>query len=390
MLESQVVLAATIAGAFVFGLVIVLLSCIKAQLAGRLGVAERSVAGLWAAMNLVLVPMAFLGGLLVDVWDVRWVLLLGCFVAAAGLTALMTATTYRAALLSFLAAGVGGGLLSTAAIVLMPWAFFGPHEASASLNMGNVFFALGALVAPTLAELLLRGAGGFRRALGVAAVACLVPAVLIVFVSEGAVGAGPAPADIGAALLDPRLWLAGVVFFLYAPLEGCLHTWGGTYLESMGHTPKRATLLIAGFWSCFLLGRLVTAFLQHWRILSPEWDKWIIILMATLATVVLGNLAGTVKRGGATAGILLLGFFLGPIFPTLVGLLFSEYQNEPGTAFGTMFAIGSAGSVFFAPLIGGRTHGQSAQRALRIPLALGIALVLMSIFFGLLWLGSPD
>jgi len=62
-----------------------------------------------------------------------------------------------------------------------------------------------------------------------------------------------------------KLWLAGAVFFLYAPLEGGLHTWSSTYLQNVGHSERKAGQLIAGFWSCFLLGRLAMAYFQHWR-----------------------------------------------------------------------------------------------------------------------------
>jgi fucose permease len=382
--SSQALLAVTVAGAFVFGLVIVLLSCLKPQLASRLEVPEQRVSGLWAGMNVLLVPMAFLGGLLADVWDVRVVFVLGCLLIALGLMALRWATTYRGALLAFLVTGVGGGFLSTASIVMMPAALFGRPEASASLNMGNVFFALGALIAPTLADVLLRS-GGFRRPLSVGALLALLPLGLIAFVSKEDAGTASLRPDLVGLLSDLRLWLASAVFFLYAPLEGCLHTWGSTYLQNVGHSERKAGQLIAGFWSCFLLGRLAMAYLQHWRFLEADWDRWVVIVLSCCATVTVANLAGTVKRGSATTGLLLLGFFLGPIFPTLIGVLFQErlFGSTPGTAFGIVFAIGSAGSVVFAPLIGARFHRKSAHSALRIPLFLGLLLMLVSTFFGL-------
>jgi fucose permease len=386
MVGSQAVLAVTLAGAFLFGMVIVLLSCLKPQLAARLGVDEDRVAGLWAAMNLILVPMTLLGGILVDTWDVRGVILAGSMVTTLALCSLLSATSFRAALLAFLATGVGGGFLSAATLVLMPRAFFGTHEASASLNMGNVFFALGALVTPALADVLLRAAG-FRRTLGFLALACLTPAVLVALLvgkQDLTPASGGQPVDLSLALLfNWKLWLAGLVFFLYAPLEGCLHTWGTTYLKNVGHDEDRAARLVSAFWCFFLGGRLTAAYLQHWRILPPSWDPWVVVGLALFATVMLGNLAGTVRRGAATFGILALGFFLGPIFPTLLGVVFHDNPNDPGTAFGVMFAIGSAGSLFMAPLIGARFHRRNAQTALRIPLALGLLLVMVSLFFGL-------
>src|SRR5260370_30681946 len=107
---SQAVLAVAVSGAFLFGLVVVLLGCLKSQLAGRLGVTEGRVAGLWAAMNLVLVPTAFLGGLLADFWDVRGVFLLGSVLVALSLFALRLASSFAAAPAGVLSTGLRRGV----------------------------------------------------------------------------------------------------------------------------------------------------------------------------------------------------------------------------------------------------------------------------------------
>ena len=108
--------------------------------------------------------------------------------------------------------------------------------------------------------------------------------------------------------------------------------------------------------------------------------------------IVLGNLAGTASAAAAWRGTLLLGFLLGPIFPTLVGILFErlafERPDQPairgfGTAYGTLFAVGSLGSLVLAPLIGARATRRSVQTALRIPMVIGIALWLAALVFAL-------
>ena len=384
MIGSQAVLAVTVSSALLFGMVIVLLNCLRPQLAGRLGVTEERVGGLWATMNLFLVPLMLLAGILADVWDVRGVVLAGSLLTSLALVVLLTATALGAARLAFLLMAAGGAFLSAGAIVLMPRAFFGPYEPGASLNMGNVFFALGALVTPALTDVFLR-AFGFRRTLGFLALACLAPALLVAVSRDlrlhpGGLEGAQRP-EIVSLLLEPRLWLAGLVFFLYAPLEGCLHTWGTSYLQNMGHPERRVGRMIFGFWCCFLAGRLAAAFLQHWRFPSESW--WWVVVLALCVMVVVANLAGTVRRASAAWGLLLLGFFLGPIFPTLVGSLFASYGTNPGTAFGVMFAIGSAGSLIVGPLIGAGFNRRSAQAALRVPLALAILLLIVSLFYGL-------
>jgi len=100
---------------------------------------------------------------------------------------------------------------------------------------------------------------------------------------------------------------------------------------------------------------------------------------------VLGNLAGTASRTAARRGLYLVGFLLGPIFPTLIGILFERLaaDNEAanGTAYGLVFATGSLGSLLLAPLIGSLARRRTAQFALRLPMSLAILATLAALVF---------
>src|SRR5207244_6923248 len=118
--------------------------------------------------------------------------------------------------------------LGTAASVLMPPAFFPPAPA-ASLNLGYVFCASGAFLTPFVADLLLRRLV-YGRVLTLLAIVALLPAVMCAFTRQDAF---PAPGDEGPAsvLANPTLWLIGLAFWLYSPLESSLSTWATPYLE---------------------------------------------------------------------------------------------------------------------------------------------------------------
>src|SRR6266542_2416615 len=166
---------ATIAGAFVFGMVLTLLGSIKLALSKEFATDEVKVGGLLSALNLALIPMMLLSGFLLDRWDARPILILGSVLTAMGLYSLTLRRTYGWALLSILVVGLGGACVSTSSVVLMPRAFFGPDQIAASLNLGMVFIGLGSLITTSLADLLLRTVR-FRWTLGILAVVCLVPA----------------------------------------------------------------------------------------------------------------------------------------------------------------------------------------------------------------------
>lgn len=364
----------TIAAAFAFGMILALLGSIKLPLAERLGIDESRVGGLLGALNLSLIPMVLLSGVLIDAIGVRWVLLSGSLVAGLALFGLAGSRSYRGALTGLMLAGGGGACLSTGASVLMPEAFGGPSAAAAT-NLGNVFFGLGALVTPALADVLIRGFG-FRRALSLLAVVALLPAL--------AAGLGPAsafhlvrdhPTEVGQAVIQPVVWLTGLVFVLYCPLEGALGTWATTYLTGLGDSPRRAARMLSAFWLAFLGSRLLAFILQYQGVL-PHWtDPWVILILALLAAVVLGNLAGAHRRTTAGFGLIVVGALLGPIFPTLVGALFDAVEPAGwGTAFGVMYAIGSVGGILFPPVIGAYARRHSVRMAFRIPTLMALAL----------------
>ena len=379
------VMLVTISAAFVFGMVLALLGSLKLSLAKRLNLGEGRIGVLLSAFNFTLMPMMLLTGLLIDRYGVRWVLIGASCLTAIAVVSLGIKPTYQRALFGTLLAGLGSAGLSTASIVLMPKAFyFSMREAPAAENLGNVFFALGALVTPVLADVLLRVLG-FQRGVTVIAVLCLVPALFAAMTGDADLKLMTKPPVFDQLFSEKTLWLAAAVFFLYAPLEAAINIWATTYLTDFGHSERGAAWVLSGFWAAFLTSRLLAALaLHHWP--APHvWDWLLIVLPALLVAVILGNLAGTASRGAAWRGILLLGFLLGPIFPTLVGSLFKQLDHSKvecfGTAYGTLFAVGSLSSLVLAPLIGVRATRHNVQTALRIPMLLAIALTLAALVF---------
>lgn len=373
----------TIGGAFAFGMVLALLGSIKLPLAKRLNVDEAKVGGQLSALNLALIPMMLFSGLLVDHFGVRWVLVGGSLLTSAAVAALAVSRTYTACLYALLLLGAGGACVSVGSIKLMPLAFFDQYPA-ASLNLGNVFFGLGALTMPPLTDLLNRRLG-LRRTLSVVAVVCLVPAALALL-TAGTAFPEPVNGDAASVFRNPTLWLAGLVFLLYGPIEGAIATWTTTFLTELGYRERSAAWLLAGFWLAFLGGRLLTSFLQQREYLPENTELWFILGLALAAAVVLGNLAGARGEGNAIWGLLALGALLGPIFPTLVGFLFNQEfaRNDRGTAYGGMFAIGATGSLILAPLIGSYARRRTMRAALRIPAVEALLLAAATLALALL------
>jgi hypothetical protein len=152
--------------------------------------------------------------------------------------------------------------------------------------------------------------------------------------------------------------------------------------SSSGILPP-STFGLAGFWAAFVLARVLTAALVAVGILSPVWGGWGLVLLAVLVLVALGNLAGSTARASTSLGILAVGLLLGPIFPALLGVAFRRFEDERGTTFALLFAVGSVGSLLWSRFIPtGENRPQTAMPWGALALTLG--LVLASLVYVLL------
>jgi fucose permease len=376
------VAAVTCTAAFVFGMLLALLGALKLKLAERLEIGEGRVGGLLAALNLALIPMMLVSGLLIDTFKVRPVLIGGAMLAAVAVFSLALRRTYLSVLACVLVLGAGAACVSTASVVLMPKAFgFTSNELAASVNLGHVFVALGALMMPTVVDLLVRVLD-FRKAMALLALVCLVPAVAAALYQPGAEGEPAERADLVGLLGRDSLpiLLAGLAFLFYAPLEFAVSTWGSTYLTvDQGYREGRAAWIMSFFWLAFVVGRLLMTVLFHSGRLTPALSPGIVFVLALAAAALMGNLAGSGKPRSAAWGLVLLGLALGPIFPTLVAIALEKAQNSYGTAYGLMFAIGSAGSAALAPVLGILARGKTVTRPLRLLAPLALLLVIVAL-----------
>ena len=383
MTGMQTVTAATIGGALIFGMTLALLGRLKLALAQRVHLGDAQVRRLLLALNIALIPLVLLSGILLDIYGARAILVAGSAMVAVALVSLSLRPSYPHAFASILLAGFGAAALGTASTVLMPCAFFAPEETAASLNLGYVFIALGAVLTPVLADILLEKIE-LRRTLAVFALLSLMPAFLGVLPSSEYWQISDHPADPSAFLAEPAGWLAALVLFFYAPLEAAISLWTFTLLAERDQDEREATAALSGFWAAFMASRLLVALAQHVDLLTEWWDPGLIVVPPLLAAVLLGNLAGASHRAQPRSGLILLGLLLGPVLPTLLALVFRHVApTEQGMAYGFVFAAGSLGSVLLAPLINLRAR-PPLQAALRLPIFLALLVTAIALVLGLM------
>jgi MFS family permease len=405
------VTAATISGAFAFGMVLTLFGSLKLALSRRFDdnpntEHESEMAWLVFAFNAALIPMVLISGVLLDWLSAPYLMILGSILTGGALFSLALTgrgkTDFHRAMIASGVLGLGGACLLTSSLFLMPKAFFASDPTvnnitSASVNMGTVFIALGAMTMPVLADLLLRLAR-FRMTLVLLAMLALVPIALVLMTNFAEfqpkmqqLGSGDTKAYPWEAyrshdlspLFSPtlwsnwRLWVLAGICFVYLPVEFSITTWGTTFLRDHAYKEGSSTYLMSCFWLTFVVSRLIVAVLALNGTLPADWNLALVAAMAFLSAICLGNLASSGRPGRALAGLFILGLLLGPIFPTLMAAAFndSDIRDLPkGTSFGVIYATGSLGALLLTPLIGKWAGKQNVRLALYLPLILMVIL----------------
>ncbi len=370
------VFLAAAGGALVAGLLLALCRQLKALVAARVTLTDFQSVSVSAALYVTALAMLPATGSLTDAFGARPVLASGSLLAAVAVAVVALTRGFGGLLVGALLLGNSCACLTVASAVLLPAALSGVSPVAA-LNLGFIFLTGGALAAPGLLAALTRRFGE-RRGLGLVALATLLPAFLAAFAN----GETPPAADAAEAAFAgrPEFWLIAVALFLYFPVEYSLSLWAPRYLGEVGLPERPAGWVLAGFWFAFLAGRLLTvlAYTAGW--VGKAGGPWLELTAAVLAAVFLGNLVGARGGRGSAIVFMLVGALLGPLFPTLAGLLFERFPPGAwGSAFGAATALGWLGGLTVEPLIGAYVRRTDVRHALWV-LLVGLMLMAFLVF----------
>jgi fucose permease len=306
---------------------------------------------------------------------------------------------FTAFLLAQMVAGYGTGVLESALNVYLA----GLPQATTLLNRLHAFFGVGALIGPALAAWIL-GFAPWTVVWLVLAAACVPLIAGFVWAHPGraqAAGApgpavapggaagpadpraadpaAPAPARGGttaAALRDRGVQLGSLMLAVYVGLELSVGNWGFSYLVQARSLPESlAGYPVSGYWLGLTLGRFL---------ISPVAAR----LGATTAAMMYACLAGITAAAAlawllptapACAALGLLGFFLGPVFPTTMAIAprLTPARLVPA-GIGVMNAASVIGGSALPWLAG--TLGQNAGMTALLPFAVTLALAQFAVW----------
>jgi fucose permease len=246
---------------------------------------------------------------------------------------------------------------------------------TALLNYLHAFFGVGALIGPQIGTLLLHAGRPWPDAYlltGVIAVPVLI-GLATLYPSR----LPPAPdahaAPLAAALGLRSVWLAGGFLCLYVGIEVTVGNWGFSLLtQQRGAGDLLAGLVVSGYWLGLTVGRFVINALA-----SRAGVGVVAMMFGCLAglTVVTALTWWVPDAVVGAVGFGLIGFFLGPVFPTTVAVQprLVPSQLVP-TAVGLLVGASVVGGSTFPWLAGALAQGLGLGSLLPYTLILSVIL----------------
>lgn len=266
---------------------------------------------------------AFISGIAIEMLGYRRTLMLGAAMSLLGSFAFSLQPSFAIVLVMRVLMGMGTGLIEAS---LNSYVTTLPRRTSI-LNSLHAFFGVGALVGPLLATVILALSLGWNWVYFVLAGlnGLLLVGLAIFFPQKQAqtMQSGEEEQGIGkvlgASLRMRIIWVATLFLLFYVGVETNAGSWSYSFLTEWRHEGTLfAGWLVSGYWLGLALGRFTQP-----RIFERFGLGNVTLLQACMAEAVVGMLLIWLVPSGVVAavGLLLVGYGLGPIYPTIVALM---------------------------------------------------------------------
>ena len=332
---------------FAFGSLLVLFGANASEIiqALRLDYAEFGLAA--SILSLGVGSGIFCAGPLVDRLARRPLFLLACASVALAALSVGPKTTYQALLFASFVIGFGAGFYETVlnAVIVEKSGSKAPRRllfihSAASSGAAVTLFAIGFLREP----LGLVWYDSFRAA-GLLHVALLLGIPLLPTQRPSVQDRGN---EAASGPVEGRQLLIAICVStaIYVGVESALTTFSADHAQQdLGFSPDRAAGVVGFFWSGLLAGRLMVGLSQK----EPGAGTTALLALVSSAVVGAFFVGWTIPPEVAMA---LTGFFLGGVFPIMIGLAGVTMPGAAGTAVALAAGLGSVGG-FLVPWLTG-------------------------------------
>lgn len=300
-------------------------------------------------------------GALVDRFGCERVLAAGAAVVACGFFALTSSGTPPGVYMAALLLAAGGSSMNAATCTLVSVRY--GERRGAMLSVMALFGGLGAMAAPILflGPPSLAGVASRLQALGVLAV--LVAAAPLIVTRRPVASAHSAPWEALGYLRDGSLLPLVLLLLLDFGIEAVLAGWTAVY--AMTAVPGTSgTQVAAMYWAGLCAGRLAAP----WALARLS-KLGVVSAAACAVAIAVAGMAAARTQPPLAAFVMLAGFGVGPLAPTIIAIAGDRYPRGTGSVLGLLLSLAQVGGMAF-PWIQARV---AVDAGLRVSLAVPFA-----------------
>ena len=252
---------------------------------------------------------------------------------------------------------IGAGFSVTEATTSAVLADEFPEASRRHLSFSQVFFSIGALAGPFIAEGLMKTGTDYRHLFLYCAGAFFLLAVLFLFTKhQNDKGACTAALSNPIKLLGSRIFLLlALGICLYVGIENTIANFADSYYELGLGVPALSAVALSLFWGAMIPSRFLAGFIKG------DIKKVFIALSALVSAAVIAAMFvpdNTVKL----VCFALAGFGCGPLWPLMMDTAARRSKGASGSAIGVMMAFSGLGGALL-PLLAGLFVNFSTQQA---------------------------
>ena len=375
MFNKRVVFWSACAGMLLFGICIITLGSVVADLRLKLDLDEISAGTLFTILPIGIIAGSLLFGPIADRNGYKLLLAVSAIIMAAGFFGIAYTASEFFLKIFILLIGLGGGAINGATNALV--SDISETGKGANISLLGVFYGVGALGMPLILALL-RNIMNFEIIVASVGMLTLLTAIFYFMIKF------PPPKQIKSVPFSETIKLVKnkmlllIAFFLFfqSGYEGIINNWTTTYMISNLAVEQSSalyalTLFVAGLVAMrLLIGSLFRSF-------TPT--KLLVISFGlTIAGLLILKLSHSYSL--SVSGLILLGAGLAGGFPIMLGIAGNLFADLSGTAFSILFFIALTGNTVINFLMGLVAQHFGVIHLITFALAETIIMIFIAVF----------
>lgn len=339
MYKKRVVFWAACAGMLLFGICLITLGSVAADLREKLQIDEITAGTLFSILPLGILTGSLLFGPIVDKYGYRILLPASCLFMFFGFEGIAYAPSLSLLKICIFFFGIGGGAVNGSTNALI--SDISDKDKGANLSLLGAFFGIGALGMPLILGIL-KDRFSFEILLSAVGILTFTTGVVFLLIKF------PPPKQIqgfplkqgGKLIKDNVLLIIAFFLFFQSGFEGIINNWTTTYLIDQQSLQQNNALFglssfVAGMTIMRLLNGSILRSVPVKKILIPSF----IMILLGLTLLKCSN-----SFGLSVTGLVLLGAGLASGFPVMLGFVGDRYSELSGTAFSVVLFIALCGN----------------------------------------------